>query len=149
MRTRGWEESSGFGLTSKFATRFHILIGSGSARGRRGGCGFAGQGLSQSGYRVKVTVRFHLISLTPVQLRFQKDGLRFQSWVHPLFTVAFNNPAGDVIRRQYSQHAHSSIQPSPRERALRIVDLAAEVPEKATWDERRHVLIRNAHRKDP
>ena len=114
-----------------------------------GGFGLAGQSLSQSSYRVKVTVRFHLISLTLVQLRFQKDGLCFQSWVHPLFTLAFINPAGDVIRRQYGQRAHSSIQSGPRERALRVVDLAAEVSEKATWDEWRHVLVRYAHRDNP
>ena len=148
MRTRGWEESSGFGLTSKFATRLHILIGSGSARGRLSGGGFAGQGLSQSSYRVKVTVRFHLISLTLVQLRFQKDGLRFQSWVHPLFTVAFIDPASNVVRRQHSKRAHSSIQSGPRERAVRVVDLAAEVSEKAAWNEGRHVLIGHAHGDD-
>ena len=53
-----------------------------------------------------------------------------------------------MIRRQYSQRAHSSIQSGPRERALRVVDLAAEVSEKATWDKWRHVLVRYAHRKD-
>ena len=104
--------------------------------------------MSQSSYRVKVTVRFHLISLTLVQLRFQKDGLRFQSWVHPLFTVAFIDPASNVVRRQHSKRAHSSIQSGPRERAVRVVDLAAEVSEKAAWDEWRHVLIGHAHSDD-
>ena len=53
-----------------------------------------------------------------------------------------------MVRRQYSQRAHSSIQSGPRERALRVVDLAAEVSEKAAWNERRYVLVRNAHRDD-
>ena len=105
--------------------------------------------MSQSSYRVKVKVRFHLIGLTLAQLRFQKDSLCFQSWVHPLFTLAFINPAGDMVRRQYSQRAHSSIQSGPRERALRVVDLAAEMSEKTTWDKWRHILVGYAHRDDP
>ena len=62
--------------------------------------------------------------------------------------VAFINPASDMVGRQHSQRAHSSIQSGPRERAFRVVDLAAEVSEKATWNEWRHVLGGDAHRDD-
>ena len=93
-------------------------------------------------------VRFHCIGLSLVQLCFHKDSLRFESWVHPLFTLAFIDPAGDVIRRQYGKRAHSSIQSGPRERAVGVVDLAAEVSEKTTSDKWRHVLVSHAHLED-
>ena len=126
-----------------FATRLYILT-----KARCGGFGFAGHSLSQNSYRVEITVRLLLILLTLGHFRLQKDGLCFLSWVHPLFMVAFINPASDMVRRQHSQRAHSSIQSGPRERALRVVDLAAEVSEKATWNEWRHVLVSHAHRDD-
>ena len=94
-------------------------------------------------------IRFNLINLILVRPSFQKDRLRFQSWVHPLFTVAFIDPASNVVRRQYSQRAHTSVQSGPSERVVGVVDLAAEVSETPAWDKRWHVLVRHAHRDNP